>query len=439
MILSRGWHQNSRASRIFESDVHRARARSEAISNNLPDDTFAPPATDIRTALRTLIQATSTAATVAFERVTRPKAINFGDVPYGLDAVSSEWMSAVICRDEPKASVTSIARGKGSSGTSERATYHLTYNQAGSDADLPTSVFAKTTPGVLTRLANGLTGMSGNEGNFYRSLRPCLDVEAPIGYHSAWDSKSFRSIHILEDLVATKRATFCNPTTIVDRSQAEDAVRLMALYHGTLFENERLDTDYRWLMSYPQWWYAGMKHFGIRATSEKGFEKAEAVIPPEVFRQKDKVWRGFVESVDLHNRLPHTLLHGDVHLGNWYLTGENRMGLCDWQCASRGHWSRDLAYALGTMLTVEDRRAWERELVELYLDCFAANGGEAVEFGRAWDFYRGQLFGALLMWTPTYHHSIFLPDMQPEHVARELIKRLATALGDLDSLDLVAS
>jgi hypothetical protein len=32
----------------------------------------------------------------------------------------------------------------------------------------------------------------------------------------------------------------------------------------------------------------------------------------------------------MHEREPRTLLHSDVHLGNWYVTGDGRMGLCDW-------------------------------------------------------------------------------------------------------------
>ena len=44
------------------------------------------------------------------------------------------------------------------------------------------------------------------------------------------------------------------------------------------------------------------------------------------------------------------------------------MGLCDWQCISRGHWARDLAYAIchhaDRWRTVE---SWERELVARYV------------------------------------------------------------------------
>jgi aminoglycoside phosphotransferase (APT) family kinase protein len=42
-----------------------------------------------------------------------------------------------------------------------------------------------------------------------------------------------------------------------------------------------------------------------------------------------------------------------MHLGNWHFTGGGAMGLCDWQCISVGHWSRDLAYALASTLTVD--------------------------------------------------------------------------------------
>jgi aminoglycoside phosphotransferase (APT) family kinase protein len=77
-----------------------------------------------------------------------------------------------------------------------------------------------------------------------------------------------------------------------------------------------------------------------------------------------------------------------MHLGNWYFMGGGAMGLCDWQCISVGHWSRDLAYALASTLTVERRRSWERELIALYLQRLAEACGAVLDFPTTWDLYR---------------------------------------------------
>jgi hypothetical protein len=82
-------------------------------------------------------------------------------------------------------------------------------------------------------------------------------------------------------------------------------------------------------------------------------------------------WNAVLRSIALHDGRPATLLHNDVHLGNWYRTADGRMGLCDWQAVVLGHWSRDLAYA-GVLAGLEPRQrgpkapsAGEAELARL--------------------------------------------------------------------------
>ena len=71
------------------------------------------------------------------------------------------------------------------------------------------------------------------------------------------------------------------------------------------------------------------------------------------------------------------------------------MGLNDLQCACKGNWGRDVSYAITTSLTTENRRAWEQDLLRLYLESLAAAGGRKVRFDDAWTIYRQQTFSAL--------------------------------------------
>jgi hypothetical protein len=111
------------------------------------------------------------------------------------------------------------------------------------------------------------------------------------------------------------------------------------------------------------------------------------------------------------------------------------MGLCDWQCVSIGCWARDLAYAVSATLTVEDRRAWEQDLLRHYLARLAADAKVEIPFDEAWRLYRQQMPAALLMWTVTLVHSPLMPDMQPREVSMEMITRITNAIHDLKSLD----
>ena len=187
---------------------------------------------------------------------------------------------------------------------------------------------------------------------------------------------------------------------------------------------------------YEDWWQRSLAVPGVEKSHLRGVVAAvEAGLAPPVLRGRGSdLWRGFQKSVAAHKGLSRTLLHGDAHLGNWYLTAEGVMGLCDWQCVSVGHWSRDLTYALVSSLEPEQRRAWERDLIQLYLDQSCERGMENVDFDTAWGGYRLQALAALLMWTPTYRPPALLPDMQPVEVIEAMLRRIMTAVADLESL-----
>ena len=401
-------------------------------TTTLPDhatlaDTFGTTALAARLGVRLLL-----------EKVLRPRPSAFTDIPCNYEAVTAEWLTAVLCRDVDGAAVTSVRLGRGSTGTSARRQLLLEYNDAGRRAGLPKSVFAKGTPNLITRIAGTVSEAMTGEAYFYRQIRPELSIEAPVGYHSAFDLGSGRSIHLLEDLVETKGATFCTPDTHVWRTQAEEIVTLLATLHGTYYESPRLAADLAHVVRWPVEYGRMVRAVDLKKYHHRGFAKAGDAIPSSVRRRSAEVWPAIIRSTALHDRLPQTLLHCDVHLGNWYITVGGTMGLLDWQCLARGHWSRDLAYALSATLTIDDRRAWERDLIALYLDLFGAHSGVTIGFDEAWLRYRQQMFGALAFWTPTYAPPVFAPqNMQTPATALEMIRRLAQAIEDLDSLDSV--
>lgn len=128
---------------------------------------------------------------------------------------------------------------------------------------------------------------------------------------------------------------------------------------------------------------------------------------------------------------PMTYLHGDLHVANTYLTAEGAVGVCDWQCGLRGSWVHDYAYIVATALEIEDRRAWERELLQFYLEHLAAAGGGAPSPEAAWLDYRRALFYPYFAWLYTLGRSRLQPAFQPEDVSLTLIERLAVAIDDL--------
>jgi aminoglycoside phosphotransferase (APT) family kinase protein len=70
-----------------------------------------------------------------------------------------------------------------------------------------------------------------------------------------------------------------------------------------------------------------------------------------------------------------TLLHGDTHIGNIYFTADGRIGFLDWSAYHFGSCFHDVVYHVTAMLTVEDRRAHEIEILDHYLEALHRFGG----------------------------------------------------------------
>jgi aminoglycoside phosphotransferase (APT) family kinase protein len=212
-------------------------------------------------------------------------------------------------------------------------------------------------------------------------------------------------------------------------------IDLLASLHGRFYGDPTLAERYRWLASYPRWFTIGAAKMGTEYYTRKAFDAAAHVIPAKVLARRDDVWPVTMRALALHDSEPQGLIHSDVHIGNWYRTVAGQMGLCDWQCLSRGHWSRDFAYAVTASLTPDNRRSWERELLARYIERFAEQTGVTPDFDLSFLRYRQQIVHALAMWTITLCHSPLLPNMQPEDTTLTMIERMTTAMADLDALD----
>jgi len=93
-------------------------------------------------------------------------------------------------------------------------------------------------------------------------------------------------------------------------------------------------------------------------------------------------------------REPLTLIHGDSHLGNFFVTGD-RMGMLDWQAVQWAKGIRDVQYFLINSLREEVLAANERELIEHYVAELASHG-VTLETEEAWAQYRAYSFQTLM-------------------------------------------
>lgn len=376
-----------------------------------------------------------TQITAAYELDSRRKAekvFSAAELPRSYEAITNEWLTDVLCKDHPGAAVVGFKLDVPDNGSANRQRIAVEYNEAGRRAKLPTGLFCKASHDLVNRLVLGTSGGAHAEVTFYNRLRPLLQIEAPRCFFAKYDPQTFNSIIVLGDLSRTVKE-FCSHHTQMPRSRVESQLRLLGELHGSCYRDPELKAALQELVTWPQF-FQNTLAFGMKDGSNEGFLAAKEVIPPRLFRRSEDIWPKTQSSVERHDHLPQTLSHGDVHLKNWYVAGSGEMGLGDWQCATRGHWGRDFAYTIVTALRVEDRRAWEKELLQYYLKQLRAAGGMSVDFADAWLHYRQQLMSVLTWWTITLTPPKGLPDMQPRDITLEFIRRITTAMDDVDTL-----
>lgn len=356
------------------------------------------------------------------------------EVPPSYEAITQEWLTDVICAGHPGARVVAHRFDERDDGSSNRRRIHIEYNAAGKGAGLPATVFCKAAETLNNRLVLGLSRAAQIEADFYNLVRNRLDIEAPVGIYARFNAENFASMIMLRDLGG--RAEFCDDRTDMTRARVEAQIRTLAGLHSRFYESSELGSAALPFATWPAWWERMMAASSQFSTCcDQAFGDCEDLMPARLFARRAEVWEATSRSVARHRELPRTLIHCDVHLKNWYIADTGAMGLSDWQIATVGHWSRDLIYAISTALTVENRRAWEGDLVRLHLELMAERGIPREPLATVWLCLRQQLMTALAFWTITLRPAPGMPDMQPLRTTREFLHRLLTAIDDHESLD----
>lgn len=391
----------------------------------------------MNTKLKLPVLAAAVAVNAARERLRPVRVSDADEVPPSIDAITPAWLTAVLCAEEPGAAVESFDVLGGSDGTSSRRALRVHYNAAGAAAGLPTRLFTKSASSLGSRLFLVLGGVTETEMLFYRHARPLLDrLRSPRAFHAASDPRTFRSIVVMEDLAAQGWA-FPDPMQErLSRRDAEDMIDQMAYYHAAFWDSSALRGDLAQLPTTEQF-QRRLNALGIERRARIGLERVSAITPPSVLRRKAEIFPAVMRSLALNSAGTPTLLHQDVHQGNWLRDPDGRMGLYDWQCVARGEWALDLSYALSVNLPVDDRRAWEADLMDRYLWRLGEEGVQKPPTrDAAWLRYRQQPFHLVVFTLLTIGAGRLQPAaMQPADYMQRSWKRVATFLDDHDCLD----
>ncbi len=263
---------------------------------------------------------------------------------------------------------------------------------------LPDSVFVKLPMEELaTRWFMGIIRSWRLESHFFRHVAATLPLRTPITYATAWQGTRFYLVqeNLREDPAVglfTNHDMATGPSLEIVRSCLDTFARLHAC-HVDLDARAReavLPLTYHPFLS-PQ---LGKVSRALNSLALKPcMKRRPGVIPEEVAAAYRRSLEHWEQLLDAWFSGPLSLLHGDSHLGNFFVSGDD-MGMLDWQAAHWGKGIRDVQYFLINSLPRETLATHERDLVTYYAERRAVHGAP-VDALATWEDYRGFTFHTL--------------------------------------------
>jgi len=317
--------------------------------------------------------------------------------------------------------------GTGQLSVSLRASFDVATPVSG----LPRSVVVKipaADPGMLVFLANGYLVEVG----FYRELASTVKVDVPRCHLALASPDGTSFTLVLEDLAP---ATQGDQVAGASVAQAAAAARNLAGLHGPRWSDPAL------------WDSPELRSAADPAAGQLMAEMFAGVLPLVAERlgaalsaedYATLTEAGAVLGDFLAARPARfSIIHGDYRLDNLMFCPDGRVRAVDWQTVTIGLPARDVAYLLGTSLSVADRRAAEDELVRAYWEELARHGVAGYGLQECFDDYRlGMLQGPLIA---VLGMAVGAPTERGNAMFAAMIARSCQAIRDLGTIKLAAA
>jgi hypothetical protein len=318
-------------------------------------------------------------------------------LPTDASGLTAEWMSSALTRSFPGVAVADVAVIGRSASTNLHLRLGLTFAER---AGAPDSVFAKLPPPDPThRQSIGAAAMGAREANFYTQVAPSISMRVPACHFARVDADgSF--LLLLEDL-ATDGFRVSDGSWAVPGELAPRALEELAELHVAFEDPAMVRRHASWAAPAPPADRRPMLTKLLEVVTEHADELSEDYVA---------VGRLYVEHHERIDALwaqgPHTLLHGDPHIGNLFVD-RDRVGFLDWGMTTVASALKDVSYFLTMGVEPEDRRRMQRDLWRHYLDVRRSLGGSPISFDDAWAAHRVlagyNVLASFLGLTPPYN------------------------------------
>jgi hypothetical protein len=345
-------------------------------------------------------------------------------IPSGPDDIDPEWLTAALAPRFPGVRVAEVAVVEVRQVTNCHSFLAIRYDEP---AGAPAAMFAKMAPLDPVRRAVILESRMGtNEVDFYARLAPKLPgIRKPDVYVARKDDEELTFVMLMEDLVGAG-CRIPDGTWGITPDAAAVALEELADLHVRFEDPARRQAEVPWarlardgkppglgLLRY------GLDHHRDKLSDTFAWATETYLAHPE---ELIALWA--------NGPAPHTVNHGDPHLGNLF-DDHGRVGFLDWGVINVTTPIRDAGYFLTMAMQVEDRRAHERDLLRHYLDARKSKGGQEISFEEAWTTHRLHA----LYCVPAACQIVTFPEDAPPRrrvFAAAFLARVEAALEDLE-------
>lgn len=316
----------------------------------------------------------------------------------------------------------------------------LTVSYGRNDTDLPKTMIAKWPPSFDSAFAFGMTyHMFENEIRFYNEILPSSPIRTPQFIYSNYDLESQRFALILEDC-----STYRKPDKIIGLNYEDlrNTVLALADFQARWWDSKDL-FSFDW-MNKPK----GPEVLNIVASFDglwglcKNHPLFKSTVPAGGVEMYEKVRKNvswlLVDDISDRNL---TIYHGDFHADNIFYDNKNKENpviVFDWTGPSVGPGIYDLVNLFLSSLTLESRRKYEKEMIELYLQRLSEKGANLSNytFEDAWyDYLKG--FCGALVYNTIVTATIDLSNEKAVKLFEVGAKRIYPAITDLDALSVL--
>lgn len=345
-------------------------------------------------------------------------------LPSSKDEIEANWLTSALALRFPGTVVTHATIGAVMHGTATKVRLLLDYNDAGHAYGLPPTMWFKGGLEVHS-IGEQMKRVYATEAEFYSDLAPTLRMTLPKCFFSWIDPQTGVSAILLEDMLG-QNARFGHATRPASPALARSVLREFAELHGSHWN----DTS---LLSKPLLAGGG----AMLADFLKTYSFTPANWARCLALPRGRTVTGELADLDRMNALVQSMLaddrargrslvHGDAHHGNVCILPGECASFLDWQTVMTGFWAHDISYYLTAAMTVEDRRAHERDLIAGYVRDLVKAGGSLDEETAWWEYRRHALY--TFCWFPCN------PEWSPEIVTQTNTERAVAAMLDLDTL-----